>query len=46
MASNGQQRLVLGRQDAVTGYRGIYGLMDPYPRATVAVLDLSGHALP
>jgi pimeloyl-ACP methyl ester carboxylesterase len=37
---------VLGRQDAVVGYRGAFTLMDQYPRATVAVLDRAGHALP
>ena len=37
---------VLGRQDAVVGYRTALDLMDHYPRATVAVLDRAGHALP
>ena len=37
---------VLGRQDAVVGYRGPLRLMDTYPRGTVAVLDRAGHALP
>ena len=37
---------VLGRQDRIVGYRGAFGLADQYPRATVAVLDRSGHALP
>ncbi len=37
---------VLGRQDAVVGYRGGFELVDSYPRATVAVLDRAGHALP
>jgi pimeloyl-ACP methyl ester carboxylesterase len=37
---------VLGRQDAVVGYRGAFDLIETYPRATVAVLDRAGHALP
>jgi pimeloyl-ACP methyl ester carboxylesterase len=37
---------VLGRQDAVVGYKSALGLMDAYPRATMAVLDGAGHALP
>jgi pimeloyl-ACP methyl ester carboxylesterase len=37
---------VLGRQDAVVGYRGAFGLMESYPRASVAVLDRAGHAAP
>lgn len=37
---------VLGRQDAVVGYQGVVELMEAYPRATVAVLDRAGHALP
>ena len=37
---------ILGRQDAVVGYRSAIDLMDAYPRGTVAVLDSAGHALP
>jgi pimeloyl-ACP methyl ester carboxylesterase len=37
---------VLGRQDAVVGFRSAFGLLDAYPRATVAVLDRAGHGLP
>jgi pimeloyl-ACP methyl ester carboxylesterase len=37
---------VLGRQDAVVGFRGVFRLLDSYPRATVAILDRAGHALP
>ena len=37
---------VLGKQDSVVGYRGALDLMDQYPRATMAVLDRAGHALP
>lgn len=42
----GPALFVLGRQDAVVGYRTALGLMEHYPRATVAVLDRAGHALP
>jgi pimeloyl-ACP methyl ester carboxylesterase len=37
---------ILGRQDAVVGYRGVFELMNSYPRATVAILDRAGHTLP
>jgi len=37
---------VLGRQDAVVGYRTALDLMEHYPRATFAILDRAGHALP
>ena len=37
---------VLGRQDAVVGYRGAFEIMEAYPRATVAILDRAGHVLP
>ena len=37
---------VLGRQDAVTGFRGVLKLLEAYPRATVALLDRAGHGLP
>jgi pimeloyl-ACP methyl ester carboxylesterase len=37
---------VVGRQDAVVGYRGAFALTDAYPRATIAVLDRAGHGLP
>jgi len=36
---------VLGRQDAVVGFRGAFELANAYPRATMAVLDRAGHAL-
>jgi pimeloyl-ACP methyl ester carboxylesterase len=42
----GPALFVLGRQDAVVGYRGVFELMEAYPRATVAILDRAGHALP
>jgi pimeloyl-ACP methyl ester carboxylesterase len=37
---------VLGRQDAVVGYRSALAIVEDYPRATVAVLDRAGHILP
>ena len=37
---------VLGRQDSVVGYRTALDVLDSYPRATIAVLDRAGHALP
>jgi pimeloyl-ACP methyl ester carboxylesterase len=38
--------IVAGRQDATVGYAGAWRLLDHYPRATFAVLDRAGHALP
>jgi pimeloyl-ACP methyl ester carboxylesterase len=38
--------LVTGRQDATVGYAGAWDLLGEYPRATYAVLDRAGHALP
>lgn len=38
--------LVTGRQDATVGYAGAWDLLERYPRATFAVLDRAGHALP
>lgn len=38
--------IVAGRQDAVFGYAGAWALLERYPRATFAVLDRAGHALP
>lgn len=49
-ADQGPQRcptLVLtGRQDSAVGYAGAWDLLEHYPRATFAVLDRAGHALP
>lgn len=33
----------LGRQDATTGYRDAWRILERYPRATFAVLDRAGH---
>jgi pimeloyl-ACP methyl ester carboxylesterase len=38
--------LVTGRQDSSVGYSGAWDLLAQYPRATFAVLDAAGHALP
>jgi pimeloyl-ACP methyl ester carboxylesterase len=38
--------LVAGRSDSVVGYAAAADQLDHYPRATLAVLDGAGHALP
>lgn len=38
--------LVTGRQDSTVGYANAWELLEHYPRATFAVLDRAGHALP
>jgi pimeloyl-ACP methyl ester carboxylesterase len=38
--------ILAGRQDATVGYAGSWRLLGHYPRATFAVLDRAGHALP
>ncbi|MFE4837800.1 alpha/beta fold hydrolase [Arthrobacter sp. NPDC056691] len=38
--------IVTGRQDSMVGYAGQWDLLEHYPRATFAVLDRAGHALP
>ena len=42
----GPTLLVTGRQDSTVGYAGAWDLLEQYPRATFAVLDRAGHALP
>ena len=37
--------IIVGRQDAVVGYRDAWHVMENYPRATFAVLDYAGHAI-
>ena len=37
---------LLGRQDSTVGYADQWRLLEHYPRATFAVLDRAGHALP
>jgi pimeloyl-ACP methyl ester carboxylesterase len=38
--------IVAGRQDATVGYEASWRLLEHYPRASFAVLDRAGHALP
>jgi pimeloyl-ACP methyl ester carboxylesterase len=38
--------IVTGRQDSTVGYAGQWDAAERYPRATFAVLDRAGHALP
>jgi len=42
----GPTLLVAGRQDSIVGYAAAADLLERYPRATLAVLDGAGHALP
>lgn len=42
----GPTLVVAGRQDSTVGYAAAADLLDHYPRATLAVLDGAGHALP
>ena len=42
----GPTLVVAGRQDSVVGYAAAADLLDQLPRATLAVLDGAGHALP
>jgi pimeloyl-ACP methyl ester carboxylesterase len=35
--------IVTGRQDHVVGYQDAWRLIENYPRATFAVLDMGGH---
>jgi pimeloyl-ACP methyl ester carboxylesterase len=37
--------IIVGRQDSVVGYRDALRLVERYPRATIAVLDVAGHNL-
>ncbi|MBC2685956.1 alpha/beta hydrolase [Bacillus toyonensis] len=37
--------LLAGRQDITVGYQDIIGMIENYPRATLAVLDTAGHNL-
>jgi pimeloyl-ACP methyl ester carboxylesterase len=36
---------LLGRQDAMVGYRDAWDVIEIFPRATFAVLDMAGHSL-
>ncbi|QAA34081.1 alpha/beta fold hydrolase [Clostridium manihotivorum] len=37
--------MLLGRQDSSVGYKDAWNILDNYPRATFAVLDMAGHNL-
>lgn len=41
----GPSLIIMGRQDAVVGYRDAWNILDKYPRATYIVLDRAGHLL-
>jgi pimeloyl-ACP methyl ester carboxylesterase len=45
-AYRGPTLVVAGRQDSTVGCAAAVDLLDEYPRATLAVLDRAGHALP
>lgn len=45
-AYGGPTLVVAGRQDSTVGYAAAVDLLEHYPRATLAVLDRAGHALP
>lgn len=36
---------LLGRQDAIVGYRDAWDVIELFPRATFAILDMAGHSL-
>jgi pimeloyl-ACP methyl ester carboxylesterase len=36
---------LLGKQDAIVGYKDAFGILDKFPRAAFAILDRSGHNL-
>ncbi len=40
----GPTLMLMGRKDSRCGYREAYNLLENYPRATFAVLDIAGHA--
>lgn len=42
----GSTLIVAGRRDSTAGYAAAIDLLERYPRATLAVLDDAGHALP
>ncbi|MBO0811580.1 MAG: alpha/beta hydrolase [Microlunatus sp.] len=45
-AYSGPTMIIAGRRDSTAGYAGAVELLDHYPRATLAVLENAGHALP
>lgn len=44
-AVTGPSLIVTGRQDSVVGFRAAWELLDEFPRATYAVMDMAGHWL-
>jgi pimeloyl-ACP methyl ester carboxylesterase len=46
LAYDGPTLVVAGRQDSTVGFAAAADLLDHYPRATLAILDGAGHALP
>jgi len=36
---------IFGRQDNIVGYNSVWNILDNYPRATLAILDVAGNAL-
>lgn len=38
--------ILLGRQDSIVGYKDAWKIIDNYPRATFAILDMAGHWMP
>lgn len=41
----GSSLFISERQDVCVGYKDLLNLIEDYPRATVAVLDIAGHTL-
>lgn len=37
--------MLAGRQDSIVGYRGLWNIIEMYPRASFVLLDKAGHAL-
>lgn len=37
--------MLAGRQDSIVGYRGLWHIIEMYPRASFVLLDKAGHAL-
>lgn len=37
--------MLAGRQDSIVGYRGLWNIIERYPRASFVLLDKAGHAL-
>jgi Predicted hydrolases or acyltransferases (alpha/beta hydrolase superfamily) len=37
--------MLAGRQDSIVGYRGLYHIIEMYPRASFILLDKAGHDL-